>query len=85
MAGGRERRQGDGRPRRLDLFGAADRRGPVSIAASCEARRRSGRRRYGGTPTDVSIVQAIAAIRERGLAVTLYPFLAMDIAWQRSA
>ena len=39
-----------------------------------------GRAAYGGTPSDATIVEAIAAIRARGLAVTLYPFVAMDIA-----
>ncbi|MBV5263164.1 baseplate multidomain protein megatron [Pinisolibacter aquiterrae] len=52
----------------------------VSRAEARVVARVDGRAAYGGTPTDVSIVQAIAAIRERGLAVTLYPFLAMDIA-----
>jgi hypothetical protein len=35
---------------------------------------------YGGTPSDDSVVAAIAEIRSRGLKVTLYPFLMMDIA-----
>ncbi|MCE1235099.1 MAG: glycoside hydrolase/phage tail family protein [Hyphomicrobiales bacterium] len=34
---------------------------------------------WGGTPNDASILEAIAEIRARGLAVTLYPFVAMDI------
>jgi hypothetical protein len=38
-----------------------------------------GQPAYGGTPTDASILRAIAVLRERGLAVTLYPFVMMDI------
>lgn len=34
---------------------------------------------YGGTPDDASVVQAIADLRARGLKVTLYPFVMMDI------
>lgn len=35
---------------------------------------------YGGTPSDRSVKEAIAAIKARGLKVTLYPFVMMDIA-----
>jgi hypothetical protein len=34
---------------------------------------------YGGTPSDRSVMDAIAAIKARGLKVTLYPFMMMDI------
>ncbi|TKT81237.1 glycoside hydrolase/phage tail family protein [Aquamicrobium sp. LC103] len=34
---------------------------------------------YGGTPTDKSVVEAIREIRRRGLRVTLYPFVMMDV------
>ena len=34
---------------------------------------------YGGTPSDVSIVRAIRHLKARGIAVTLVPFLMMDI------
>ena len=34
---------------------------------------------FGGTPGDQSVIQAIAALKARGYAVTLYPFLLMDI------
>ena len=33
---------------------------------------------YGGTPTDESVRQAVAALKARGLEVTLYPFVFMD-------
>ena len=35
---------------------------------------------YGGTPSDRSVLDAIAEIKARGLVVTLYPFMMMDIA-----
>ncbi|MHA1127327.1 MAG: baseplate multidomain protein megatron [Alphaproteobacteria bacterium] len=38
-----------------------------------------GRTAYGGTPADFSVVQAIKEIKARGLRVTFYPFLLMDI------
>lgn len=34
---------------------------------------------YGGTPSDDSVREMIAALKVRGLEVTLYPFLFMDI------
>lgn len=34
---------------------------------------------YGGTPTDFAVVQAIQEIKARGLRVTFYPFLLMDV------
>lgn len=34
---------------------------------------------YGGTPSDDSVRQAVAELKARGLAVTLYPFVFMDI------
>jgi hypothetical protein len=33
---------------------------------------------YGGTPSDESVRQAVAALKARGLEVTLYPFIFMD-------
>jgi hypothetical protein len=41
---------------------------------------RDGRPAYGGTPSDASVKAAIAALKARGLAVTFYPFVFMDIA-----
>lgn len=35
---------------------------------------------YGGTPSDMSVVAAIREIKARGLKVTLYPFIMMDVA-----
>ncbi len=39
-----------------------------------------GQPAYGGTPSDDSVRQAVAALKARGWAVTLYPFVFMDIA-----
>ena len=38
-----------------------------------------GRPVFGGTPSDASVVQAIALLRARGYDVHFYPFLLMDI------
>ncbi|MBO0661842.1 glycoside hydrolase TIM-barrel-like domain-containing protein [Jiella sp. MQZ9-1] len=34
---------------------------------------------YGGTPSDAGVIRAIAALRGRGLKVTFYPFVLMDV------
>ncbi len=34
---------------------------------------------YGGTPSDDTVRQAVAALKARGWAVTLYPFVFMDV------
>ncbi len=34
---------------------------------------------YGGTPADFSVVQAIQEMKARGLRVTFYPFILMDV------
>lgn len=39
---------------------------------------------YGGTPSDAALRAAIADLKARGLAVTLYPMLLMDIAEDNS-
>ena len=39
-----------------------------------------GRPAYGGTASDQSVVDAITDLRARGLSVTFYPFVMMDIA-----
>ncbi|QUS39303.1 hypothetical protein RPMA_11005 [Tardiphaga alba] len=39
-----------------------------------------GRPAFGGTPSDDSVLQLIAELKARGLKVTLYPFVMMDIA-----
>ncbi len=39
----------------------------------------SGRPAYGGTPADSTVIDAIRDLKKRGLAVTLYPFIMMDV------
>jgi hypothetical protein len=39
----------------------------------------SGGPAYGGTPADQAVLQAIAELKRRGLRVTLYPFVLMDV------
>src|SRR5262249_1163960 len=38
-----------------------------------------GRPAYGGTPSDASVTHLIAELKARGLKITLYPFLMMDV------
>jgi hypothetical protein len=38
-----------------------------------------GRPAYGGAPSDASVIRAIAALKARGLKVTLIPFVMMDV------
>jgi hypothetical protein len=38
-----------------------------------------GRPIYGGTPADFAVVQAIEEMKARGLRVTFYPFILMDV------
>jgi hypothetical protein len=38
-----------------------------------------GRAAFGGTPSDQSVINLIAELKSRGLKVTLYPFVMMDI------
>lgn len=51
----------------------------VSRSAAHEVSRHRGNAAYGGTPSDESVVAAIREIRSRGLKVTLYPFVMMDV------
>ncbi len=39
---------------------------------------------YGGTPSDASVLAAITDLKSRGIKVTLYPFVLMDIAESNS-
>ncbi len=41
--------------------------------------RNDGGAAYGGTPSDNSVLQAIADLKARGLKVCLYPFVMMDV------
>lgn len=51
----------------------------ISRADAYVVSQEGGRPVYGGTPADFSVVEAIKAIKARGLRVTFYPFLLMDI------
>jgi hypothetical protein len=55
-------------------WGASVRRGAAMLMSTHE-----GNAAFGGTPSDRSVMEAISAIRARGLKVTLYPFLMMDV------
>ncbi|TFF20569.1 hypothetical protein E3C22_16825 [Jiella endophytica] len=50
------------------------RRGDAATVSSLD-----GSPAYGGTPSDAGVIRAIAALKDRGLKVTFYPFLLMDI------
>ena len=52
----------------------------VARAAAHLVSQADGLPAYGGTPSDASVVEAIAELKTRGLAVVFYPFLFMDIA-----
>jgi hypothetical protein len=51
----------------------------VARAAAPVISQIDGKPVYGGTPADFSVVQAIQAIKARGMRVTFYPFLMMDV------
>lgn len=52
----------------------------VTRAHAYVVSQRDGRPAYGGTPSDASVVQAIADLKSRGHFVTLNPFILMDVA-----
>ncbi len=51
-----------------------------TVATATEVSKYNGGSAYGGTPSDQSVFDAIGELRARGLKVTLYPFVMMDIA-----
>src|SRR5690606_20710782 len=53
---------------------AGQARGAVPVVSTHD-----GGAAYGGTPSDAAVRAAIADLRARGLSVTLYPMLLMDI------
>lgn len=53
--------------------------GGLSRLDVAEVSRVDDRPAYGGTPSDDSVVALIRALKARGLAVTLYPFVMMDV------
>ncbi len=54
------------------------RAGGITRAAADEVVKLSGRPVYGGTPSDASVIEAIAALHADGKAVMFYPFILMD-------
>lgn len=69
---GVERRDKPTDPQQWTVAGL-DRAGAHLISAS------GGGPAYGGTPSDQSVRQAVAELKARGLEVTLYPFVFMDV------
>tara|TARA_R110002072_G_scaffold38605_1_gene111704 strand:+ start:74 stop:3622 length:3549 start_codon:yes stop_codon:yes gene_type:complete len=55
------------------------RRGGSRANAHLVSRDDEDRPVYGGTPADFAVVQAIQEMKARGLRVTFYPFLLMDV------
>jgi hypothetical protein len=51
----------------------------LSRAEAREVSKIDGRPAYGGTPSDDSVIRLIQALKARGLAITLYPFVMMDV------
>lgn len=51
----------------------------VARSAAHLVSRVNGKPAFGGTPNDAAVVSAIADLKARGLAVTLYPMMLMDI------
>lgn len=51
----------------------------VGRADAAEVSNHGGAPAYGGTPSDRSVIEAIAELKARGLKVTLYPFVMMDV------
>jgi hypothetical protein len=54
--------------------------GGVTRGSAYVVSRADGRPAYGGTPSDRSVISAIQELKARGLGVTFYPFISMDVA-----
>ncbi|HEV7255466.1 MAG TPA: glycoside hydrolase/phage tail family protein [Mesorhizobium sp.] len=63
----------------LSGFSEAWRVSGLSRGEAAAVSRHGGGAAYGGTPSDRSVIAAIEAIKARGLKVTLYPFVMMDV------
>ena len=53
--------------------------GPVDRGQAMLVSQHAGGPAFGGTPDDASVLEAIAALKARGLKVGLYPFILMDV------
>ncbi len=51
----------------------------VTRAGAIEGSRQNDRPVFGGTPADASVLEGIAALKQRGKKITIYPFVLMDI------
>lgn len=51
----------------------------LSRGEAQEVSRVGGKVAYGGTPSDASVVALVKALKARGLKVTFYPFVMMDV------
>jgi len=54
-------------------------RASAAVVSSILSPEGGGGPAYGGTPADRAVLQAIAELKRRGLRVTLYPFVLMDL------
>jgi GTA TIM-barrel-like domain/Putative phage tail protein len=61
-----------------DGVGMPWRVGGITRAAAVEVPKVDGKSIYGGTPTDVSVIEAIRAVKAKGKNVMFYPFILMD-------
>ncbi|MDR9427525.1 MAG: glycoside hydrolase/phage tail family protein [Salibaculum sp.] len=50
----------------------------LARAQAQEVAAQDGVKLYGGTPADAAVIEAIGALRERGLSPVFYPFVLMD-------
>lgn len=53
--------------------------GVSRAAATATSTDGQGRPIYGGTPSDLSVIQLIQELNSRGIRVSLYPFMLMDV------
>ena len=53
--------------------------GGLSRANAQEVGRIDNRPAFGGTPSDQSVIEGIAALKAKNIGVTIYPFIIMDI------
>ncbi|WP_127145663.1 baseplate multidomain protein megatron [Pelagibacterium montanilacus] len=67
----------EGRPR--EIKGATWSVAGISRSAATIVSSHGGGAAYGGTPSDSAVRAAISDLKARGVAVTLYPFVMMDI------
>lgn len=64
--------------RRVDGAGQTWRAGGIARAQAPEIVAPDGRSLYGGSPSDASVIEAIAALRAGGQSVMFYPFVLME-------